>query len=593
MKGYKKILLKIAAIMAISIFAAIPTIAPSGSWSIPYANNLWNKESYHDVTDVAYFNEAGSHYVAFIELPEDTVYVMYGNGTEYWKNTSVSGYSIAAGDVDGDGKNEVIVGGYNADEGNNGITVFESDGTFKFFYPTYSAVVKGIELGDINGDGINDIVAFTSLVSHNVYAFKGTDGSDIAGNWPLNFDETLADIALGNLDSSGGKDVAILSNSVPGTLYVYNSTGVELWRNDSVRGRSVEIGNVDNDTENEVVIGDQNSSYVYVYNGSTGELKYSFNTESPPSEVKLGDLDGDGKDEIAAITEGEGTLYAIDINATGQANKMWSYDISWTPNYYGKGLAIGDVDRDYKNEVIAASDTHDVYAFDGIDNNNDGIGDVVWRYGNSNDDNFNANINDVEVGDVDGDGDKDVIVGTSYNENPTVWVLSTQENSVKVNGRDIFVDSDPSYITSFSNPPMPPNPPAGYNFPYGVFSINITVIHHGDNATITFTLPENLSTSAVFWKYSPNGNGSTTGLPGWYQIPLGDNDGDNVITINLQDGGIGDADGVANGEIVDFGGPALPSISSAKVPAISLIGTISLIGLLSIIALLSILKKRT
>jgi hypothetical protein len=38
---------------------------------------------------------------------------------------------------------------------------------------------------------------------------------------------------------------------------------------------------------------------------------------------------------------------------------------------------------------------------------------------------------------------------------------------------------------------------------------------------------------------------------------LGDDDGDNILTLTITDGGLGDADGVANGVIVDPGGPGL------------------------------------
>jgi len=61
-----------------------------------------------------------------------------------------------------------------------------------------------------------------------------------------------------------------------------------------------------------------------------------------------------------------------------------------------------------------------------------------------------------------------------------------------------------------------------------------------------------------YWKYhTPEG---------WYQIPMGDDDGDNVITIELTDGGLGDDDGEANGVIVDAGGPAIPSPTATPPP---------------------------
>lgn len=71
---------------------------------------------------------------------------------------------------------------------------------------------------------------------------------------------------------------------------------------------------------------------------------------------------------------------------------------------FRSAFGVSDIDRDYKNEVIAAasSSTHCVYAFDGLDNDNDGEGDLVWSPYCVDD-----AITDVEVGDLDGDGDDD------------------------------------------------------------------------------------------------------------------------------------------------------------------------------------------
>jgi hypothetical protein len=519
-------------------------------------------------------------------VPPKTVFALYGNnGTEYWNYTNVSGYSIAVGDVDGDNKNEVVAGGWNATEGKPGITVFEDDGTVKFFYETNSQFVKDIELGDLDGDGVADIVACNNVAGSWLYAFNGTDESDLTG-WPKSFaDEEFFDIALGNLDGVGGLDIAAISQSFT-TLYAFTSAGNELWNHTSVWGRSVEIGNVDNDLEEEVVIGDWNHSSVIVYDGDTGTLEYEFNTNNLPMEVELGDLDGDDSDlEIAVITglPYDASIFAIDINVTGQVNELWNFSIEWEPGYYGEGLAIGDVDRDYKNEVIAASTSEacKIWAFDGLDSNGDGEGDVVWMY------NLGPTANDIEVGDVDGDGDMDVIVGT--NGGFSVYALFTQEHTANVGGETIFFDSDPSNITEVASVPMPPNPPEGYNFPYGVFAINITVLTPGQWANITITLPDDLPANAEYWKYSSNGNGSPSGLPGWYQVPLESNDGDNIIVIRLQDGGIGDVDGVANGWIIDQGGPAIPA---EEVPVLTPVGLSALIGLLSILAIGTIVRLR-
>jgi len=86
-----------------------------------------------------------------------------------------------------------------------------------------------------------------------------------------------------------------------------------------------------------------------------------------------------------------------------------------------------------------------------------------------------------------------------------------------------------------------------------------------------------------YWKYSPDGKGAPGGQPGWFSLPIGDDDGDNVIIVTVQDGGIGDLDGVANGDIYDPGAPGIGAERAEEVPALMPLGIAALIGLLSVI----------
>jgi len=90
-------------------------------------------------------------------------------------------------------------------------------------------------------------------------------------------------------------------------------------------------------------------------------------------------------------------------------------------------------------------------------------------------------------------------------------------------------------------------PPPMY-FPHGIFNFTIPNITPGSTVTITITFPSPVPTLFEYWKCQ-NGN--------WVNCTslLGSNDGDNVLTLTITDGGLGDADGVANGTIVDPGGP--------------------------------------
>ena len=92
-------------------------------------------------------------------------------------------------------------------------------------------------------------------------------------------------------------------------------------------------------------------------------------------------------------------------------------------------------------------------------------------------------------------------------------------------------------------------PSPNFGFPHGLFSFEVVDITPGSSATIVIILPSAAPVGTQYWK-------CIDGV--WVDCTsnLGSNDGDNVLTLTLTDGGPCDADGVANGIIVDPSGPA-------------------------------------
>jgi hypothetical protein len=98
------------------------------------------------------------------------------------------------------------------------------------------------------------------------------------------------------------------------------------------------------------------------------------------------------------------------------------------------------------------------------------------------------------------------------------------------------------------------------NFPDGLFSFTITGLSNGQTVTVTITLPSPVPVGTQYWKYH---------VPeGWINVSslLGDNDGDNVLTLTLTDGGLGDDDGTANGLIDDQGGEGTGAVGWETYP---------------------------
>ncbi|MBE3136418.1 MAG: right-handed parallel beta-helix repeat-containing protein, partial [Thermoplasmata archaeon] len=98
------------------------------------------------------------------------------------------------------------------------------------------------------------------------------------------------------------------------------------------------------------------------------------------------------------------------------------------------------------------------------------------------------------------------------------------------------------------------NKPTGLTLPFGLFNFTITGLSPGQSVTLTITLPALVPIGSLWWKVNPADNT-------WYSLPIGDDDGDYVVTITLTDGGLGDNDGIPDGVIHDPGGVGQQTLS--------------------------------
>ncbi len=99
---------------------------------------------------------------------------------------------------------------------------------------------------------------------------------------------------------------------------------------------------------------------------------------------------------------------------------------------------------------------------------------------------------------------------------------------------------------------------AGASLPYGLFSFEIGNVTPGGSATVRMVLPEGAAPSAYF-KQDIGGHLSRFDFDGTTGAQIAGN----VVTLHYVDGGRGDDDGMANGVIVDPGGPGDPPVANA------------------------------
>jgi hypothetical protein len=150
-----------------------------------------------------------------------------------------------------------------------------------------------------------------------------------------------------------------------------------------------------------------------------------------------------------------------------------------------------------------------------------------------------------------GDGKSGTSNGFDINTTPACAETATGTGAACLNPDASVITT----LTAVSESSLPREGKPNIVFPHGFFSFRIAGLALGARVTVTMTLPSPVPVGTQYWKYGPTPDNHT---PHWYQLPIGDDDGDNVITITLTDNGLGDDILTGqDGQIVDQGGPGI------------------------------------
>ena len=107
-------------------------------------------------------------------------------------------------------------------------------------------------------------------------------------------------------------------------------------------------------------------------------------------------------------------------------------------------------------------------------------------------------------------------------------------------------------------------------FEHGLLSFELEDLTPGETVTIDITYPTPIAQGVQYFKIIDDGSGNDI----WIDATslLSSDDGDNILTLTITDGGFGDDDGEANGKVSDPGGIA----RSTLVPAPEIISLLIL-----------------
>jgi len=372
------------------------------------------------------------------------------------------GTSLATGDFDGDGRDDLAVG------------------------------VTGEDIGSTTDAGAVNVLYSSSTgltATNNQVWHQNSTGVQYSSQA---FDRFGASLATGDFDGDGrddlavgvtGEDIGIISNAGVVNVLYGSSTGLtatnnQVWHQNSAGvadsaeagdqfGSALASGDFDGDGRDDLAIGAQfedvgsktAAGSVNVLYGSSAGLSSTGNQvwhqdsagvrytaeeyDYFGATLGVGDFNGDGKDDLAAGSIGEdvgsiknagvvNVLYGSNSGLTATNNQVWhqnSAGIAGTAEAYdrfGSSLAVGDFDGDGYDDLAIAVDSEDIGsttnagAVNVIYGSSSGLtsaGNQIWHQDSFGiqgiAEAFDSFGSSLTAGDFNGDGRDDLAIGVS------------------------------------------------------------------------------------------------------------------------------------------------------------------------------------
>ena len=386
--------------------------------------------------------------------------------------------NVVVGDMNGDGRLDLVTADYGNNTGNTASVLLNTSTGTTVSFATRQAFTTGVApygtaLGDVDGDGRLDIVV-GNYDSGNGTTVSVLRNTTTAGTTTLSFapkaDYTVgtapSGVALSDVDGDGRLDL-LVANQSSNTISVLLNTSLMPGIVSFAPKVDYTVGTAPGNVVGADINGDGKLDLVSV-NSGTGTVSVLRNTGLTPGvlsfatktdltvgsgaiNLAVNDLDGDGRFDIVTANNGatgNGTTVSILRNTTpvGATTLSFATAAAYSVGTGPYSVALGDINGDGKLDVVAAN-----YGASGTS----GTGATVsvlrststsgtLSFATKADYSVGNGVNDVKLGDIDGDGDLDIITANQ----------DASTTSVRLNGNTGAAVPLPVTLVAFTAQPV-------------------------------------------------------------------------------------------------------------------------------------------
>lgn len=296
------------------------------------------------------------------------------------------GRDVRTCDLDGDQRPEIALGTGSLG-GPSAIYALDADGSVRW-KTGLQGQVNDLECGDVDGDGTHEIVVASGLLDEpGEVVTLDTQGQV---RWSFGTEASVLDVALGGAsDNSPSPVVAGEWGAFGDTIYALNGDGSLRWKHPTDGSvQCIEVGDLDGDGNQEVIAGAED---VYVLS-SDGVLLWRYPTTGYVRYLSSGEL-ADGRSRLVLALTGYPQPSILALGPHG--NLAWRFDLQASPTT----IPLAHTDDDGEQRLLVGSADGTLYSL-AMD------GSLHWRA------QVGGPVSDVVLGDVNADGFSEVVVGT-------------------------------------------------------------------------------------------------------------------------------------------------------------------------------------